>query len=173
MSVRGGKGKYADDPAIAARDAAAAELRSRHYTYDQIAIDLGLSNRTHARQCVERAMKRVVQEAADEVRVQELERLDRYARAAEEVLARAHYAHSAGRLITMKDADGVPQPVLDDGPVMAALDRLVKIQDRRARLLGLDAPVKAEVTTRSETDAAIAELAAELGLGQSAPVPQE
>lgn len=170
--VRDGKGRYADSPATAERDAKAADLRSRHFTYQHIADKLGFAHRDGAREAVVRAMQRVVREAADEVRVQELERLDRYARKAEEVLDRAHYAHSAGRLITMKDEAGESRPVLDDGPVMAALDRLVKIQDRRARLLGLDAPTRVEATVRSETDAAIAELAEQLGL-QPGPVPAE
>jgi hypothetical protein len=33
----------------------------------------------------------------------------------------------------------------DDAPVLAAVDRLLRIQERRAKLLGLDAPVRADV----------------------------
>ncbi|MFC6575537.1 hypothetical protein ACFQBS_02020 [Planomonospora parontospora] len=36
---------------------------------------------------------------------------------------------------------------LDHGAVLAAMDRVLKIMDRRARLLGLDAPARHEVLT--------------------------
>jgi hypothetical protein len=36
-------------------------------------------------------------------------------------------------------------PLLDDAPVLAAVDRLLKVQERRAKLLGLDVPVKRQV----------------------------
>jgi hypothetical protein len=37
------------------------------------------------------------------------------------------------------------EPVLDDAPVLAAIDRLLRIQERRARLLGLDAPTRSRI----------------------------
>jgi hypothetical protein len=49
-------------------------------------------------------------------------------------------------------------------PVLQAIDRLLKIQERRARLLGLDAPTQHRVNVLSEDaiDAEIARLEAEL-----------
>ncbi|GAA2395473.1 hypothetical protein GCM10010404_61300 [Nonomuraea africana] len=38
--------------------------------------------------------------------------------------------------------DGRGEPLEDDAPVLAAIDRMLKIQERRAKLLGLDIPVK-------------------------------
>ena len=35
-------------------------------------------------------------------------------------------------------------PVIDDGPVLQAISTLLRVADRRARLLGLDAPAKVE-----------------------------
>jgi hypothetical protein len=55
-------------------------------------------------------------------------------------------AYSNGRPIV--DEDGVI--VRDAGPRMAALDRIVKVEDRLAKLLGLDAPVKADVTVNEQ-----------------------
>ncbi|WP_188195602.1 hypothetical protein [Nonomuraea sp. SYSU D8015] len=37
-------------------------------------------------------------------------------------------------------------PLVDDGPKLAAIDRLLKIQARRAALLGLDAEKKVSVS---------------------------
>jgi hypothetical protein len=61
-----------------------------------------------------------------------------------------HYEVSAsGRVAT--DEDG--RPLLDDKPKLAAIDRLLKIQDRRAKLLGLDSAQKVEVLTLDALDA--------------------
>jgi hypothetical protein len=77
-----------------------------------------------------------------------------------QVLQRTHVVVSQGRVV--KDDNGVPIP--DDAPVLAATDRLLKIQERRAKLLGLDMPTrsKVEVLTESTVDAAIAALEAEI-----------
>jgi hypothetical protein len=40
----------------------------------------------------------------------------------------------------------IMDPIIDDAPVLAAIDRLVKIEDRMSKLLGLDAPVQSEVS---------------------------
>ena len=64
-------------------------------------------------------------------------------------------AYSNGRPIY--DEDGTM--VRDFGPRMAAADRLVKINERVAKVLGLDAPVKADVTV-SEQESQSAEAAA-------------
>ena len=74
---------------------------------------------------------------------------------------------SQGRLIYLGDD---PQPLADDAPVLAAVDRLLKIQERRARLLGLDQPTKSTVThAAADVDAAVAELARELALRDTPP----
>lgn len=64
-------------------------------------------------------------------------------------------AYSNGRPII--DDDG--KIVRDFGPRMAAADRLVKINERVAKVLGLDAPVKADITV-SEQENQLAETAA-------------
>ena len=62
-------------------------------------------------------------------------------------------AYSNGRM--MLDADG--QPILETAGRLAALDRVQKAQDRVAKVLGLEAPTKAEVvidSTAAATEAA-------------------
>lgn len=92
-----------------------------------------------------------------------LARLDALEDAAHEVLRREHITVNNGRIIKLDD--GVPLP--DDGPVLAAIDRLVKIEDARLRngealrrILGLDMPVKvdATVTEVSQQDVELQEM---------------
>ena len=93
-------------------------------------------------------------------------RLDRMEAAARTVLERHHITVNNGRIITV---DG--EPLLDDGPVLAAIDRLAKIEDARLknneslrRLFGLDMPVKVDhtVTETTQQDIALQELVTEM-----------
>ena len=73
--------------------------------------------------------------------------------------ARHYVVTQSGKIVLDPETD---QPMLDDGPVLAAIDRLVKILDRVAKLRGLDAPQRLEVLTIDAIDAAIADLNAKL-----------
>ena len=80
-------------------------------------------------------------------------RLDYLEAAARTVLERHHITVNNGRIITV---DG--EPLLDDGPVLSAIDRLAKIEDARLknneslrRLFGLDAPAKVDATVHEVT----------------------
>jgi hypothetical protein len=148
------------------RDARAVELRRQHMNYRQIAAHLGLST-SNAYQAVQRGLADTVAETNDEVRRQEVERLDDLARAALTVLTKTHIVVSQGRVVLDPNTD---EPLIDDGPILQALDRLLKIQERRAKLLGLDAPAKVEVLTLNTIDEEIRRLSAELGV---AGVPTE
>jgi hypothetical protein len=85
-------------------------------------------------------------------------RLDALWVQATKVMTSEHITVSNGRII---EVEGVP--LKDDGPVLSAIDRLLKFMERRAKLLGLDSPSKVEVMTVDAIDRAIAELTAELG----------
>ncbi len=164
--VRGKSGKFIAQLDTAERDAEAARLRVRGQTYQQIADALGYTSEGTAHTAVQRAMKAKPAEVADDVRALEVARLDDlYARALV-VAEREHLAHGNGRVV-YEECPGVRHkghvefghrvdregnaagcrglPVLDDGPLLAAIDRLIKIQDRRAKLLGLDAPTRHSV----------------------------
>ncbi len=80
-------------------------------------------------------------------------RLDRMEAAALKVLERHHVTVNNGRVIMLND-----EPLLDDGPVLAAVDRLVKIEDARERntaalrrVFGIDAPAKVDATVHEVT----------------------
>lgn len=154
MDARDGKGRWTRDPDVAKRDAQAAEMRAAGHTYPQIADTLGFADKSHARKAVEKVLKETVQEPADAVRKIELERLDTLWRAAMGVLERDHLTVSHGKIIRRQVRvdladDGTETPVyedvLDDGPLLNAVDRLLRIQERRARLLGLDSPSRVSV----------------------------
>ncbi|MFD9764733.1 hypothetical protein ACFWXI_14520 [[Kitasatospora] papulosa] len=155
---RGGNGQYFRTLSDAQRDAEAARLRARGLTYQQIADELGWTSRGDAHHAVQRALEATVKEAADEVRAIELDRLDTLYVAAMDVLERQHVTVSNGRVVSLNE-----EPLPDDGPVLAAIDRLLKIQERRSKLLGLDAPSKAAISITPDRLAAIEAMAEELG----------
>ncbi|RKN61873.1 hypothetical protein D7231_31875 [Streptomyces klenkii] len=137
---RNGGGQWVRTPETARRDAEAAALRARGLSYRQIADELGVA-RTTAHEMVERALQAIVQEPAEQVRQLELDRLDHMYRSALGVLERRHVTVSQGRIVKADDGE----PLEDDGPVLQAIDRMLRIQERRARLLGLDAPSRVSV----------------------------
>lgn len=140
-SARGFHGRFTRTKEAAEKDAIACEMRARGMTYREIAAELQVA-RSAAHKMVERALREIIQEPAEEVRRLELERLDALYAAAMDILERHHVTVSHGRIVLGMDGE----PLEDDGPVLQAIDRLLKIQERRARLLGLDAATKTEVS---------------------------
>jgi len=102
-------------------DTEALKLRSRGFTYQQIADSMGVSKQG-AWDRVKRALADIPREAAEEYRALECERLD------------ALLAVATHQALTGKRS-------------LFAIDRCIMIMDRRAKLLGLDAPIKSQVET--------------------------
>lgn len=127
--------------ARAERDAKAVELRRAGMTWDAIARTLGYSDSGHAHGAFRRYMANYPREAVEDLRQLELDRLD-----------------------AMQHA--IWPRVLDatDSNQHWAMDRALKIQDQRSRLMGLNKPVRQEVTvlTESTVDTAIAALKEQL-----------
>lgn len=144
---------------VADREARALDLRRNGATYDQIGQQLGITT-SGAAKIVKRVLDQHVTEALPDVRKLELDRLDQLQVQALLVLRREHYHVSGGKVAL----DQTGRPIRDDGPTLAAIGRLLDIQARRARLLGLDAPTKMDVKvfTVDEMDARIAELESQL-----------
>jgi len=111
------------------------ELRKSGLAYDQIAKRLGVSKGTVSKDLTKALGELLANnvEGAEEVRALELERLD-----------------VALAAIWPKVKKGL----------LGAVDRLVSIQARRAKLLGLDAPTRSEVTGK-DGEALIPELSPE------------
>jgi hypothetical protein len=155
---RSGRGRFTKSIETAKRDAESARLRAEGKTYDQIAEALGFSDRSLARRSVERALAAAVREPADELRQLELIRLDALWVEAVKVMTTEHITVNNGRVI---EVDGIP--LKDDAPTLQAIDRLLKIMERRAKLVGLDSAAKVEVLSVDALDREIARLTAELG----------
>jgi hypothetical protein len=142
-------------------------MRADGHTYQKIADALGFSHRDLARRSVERALTAIVREPADELRQLEMIRLDALWMQAAKVMTSEHLTVNQGRII--EGPDGLP--LKDDAPVLSAIDRLLKIMERRAKLVGLDAASKVEVLSAEMLDREIAKLSAELGVESDAVVP--
>lgn len=150
-------GRYIRTPENAHRDAEACNLRTQGLTYQQIADRLGWTDKSAAYAAVNRALADITREPAEALLHFEVERLDaelqrlnEYEAEARTVLKNPHIMVNNGRVILHPGTD---EPMEDDAPVLQALDRLVKIEDarrrnaeRRAKLLGLDAEQKVNVS---------------------------
>ncbi|MGP3917668.1 hypothetical protein [Nonomuraea sp. 10N515B] len=143
--TRDGNGRYDRDPDTARRDAEACRLRAQNLTYRQIAAELGVDVHT-AYDAVQRGLRDTLQEPADEVRRLELDRLDELAQKAREVMLATHYLVSQGRVVRLTRGGA---PLEDNGPALQAIDRLLRIQERRARLLGLDSPQRVSIDAQN------------------------
>lgn len=148
----GAGGRFVASPDTAERDAEACRLRSRGMSYPAIAKQLGYADPSGASKAVSRALRVTRQDAAEEVRTMELSRLDDLYERMLAIVERSHPTVSVGKVLDVED----------DGPRMAAVDRLLRIQERRARLLGLDAPQRISVDAEN-LGREIAELLGELG----------
>lgn len=130
-------------------------LRLQNWTQQQIADAVGLSQ-PQVSTILADLIKVRDEDAADTLRAIEVGKLDILEAAMTDVLRRQHLTIQGGKVVreTHVDEDGTErlgEPYLDDGPAMAAVDRLLRIAQRRAALLGLDSPVKLERTSYDYT----------------------
>ncbi|MDR3079836.1 MAG: hypothetical protein LBV60_02715 [Streptomyces sp.] len=149
----------AERAATAERRAKLVEYRRRKVPYSQIYEELGYSSPEAASKDFHRTLEENLagQHASVEVyREEQLVELDYLAEEAHKILRARHYVVTASGRIVEDPETG--QPLVDDGPVLAAIDRLVKILDRIAKLRGLDAPQRMEVMTIDAIESAIADL---------------
>ena len=139
MSTHNGFVKSEED---AQNQREAMELFSAGLTYQKVADSLGVSKST-AWERVQAALRAIPAEAVNQYRKVEMERLD------------------ALLEVTLKKA------LSEDKGFLFAVDRALAIMDRRAKLLGLDAPIRTqtEVTTYdgNSIEARVAELRSALG----------
>ncbi|MGW4129480.1 hypothetical protein [Amycolatopsis japonica] len=128
----------------AEKRAAAYQLKLRGYSDRAAGAELGVSHTTIQNWTKQQADEIVLPLAA-ELRKVQLERLGEMRQAALEVLARLHYTVSHGKVVTMAG-----EPLEDDGPKLQAIDRLLRIEERISKLMGTDAPTRAEIEARVE-----------------------
>jgi hypothetical protein len=144
--LKGPNGKFIASDETAQLDAYAARLRRRSMTYEAIGLEMGEDEST-VRGRVLRCLDAVRREPAAALVALELDKLDAIEREALAVLETFHYVVSDGRVVSYAQTEGAePTPLKDSGPVLAALDRLLKTSDARRKLLGLDAASKVDVS---------------------------
>lgn len=136
-------------------DARACELRSRGWSYRQIADELGDASVRTAYERVQRSIERIVQEPAEQARQFELDRLDARWRHLDELQAKTqtvldahHVVIQHGKVVYSETGD----PFEDHGPVLDAVKTMLsidaerdRIQVRRSKYLGLDAAGKLQL----------------------------
>lgn len=105
------------DANAAQRAATATSLRARRLTYQAIAEQCGYGSASACRKAIQRELQRVVVTNVDELRREELAMLDKLHTECWDLAMDKGYK---GRLF--------------------AVDRLLAISERRAKLLGMDAP---------------------------------
>lgn len=178
--TRDGNGRFTRTPSTARRDAEAAALRAKGRTFDQIATEMKFSSRAKAYEAVMRAYADIPYEQVEEARRLDLERIDRLIEQAWAVMEREHLTVSQGRVVgkqigwqrdddgsILRDAEGAPIPeyqdILDDGPLLAAIREIRGLLERRAKIIGYEAPTKHEILTIDAIDAEIRALKEQLG----------
>lgn len=109
------------------REERALDLSALGYSYERIARELGYAHRRSAKAAVDRALARIPMEAAKRLREIELHTIDLAQRSIAKQILAGH---------------------------LGAIDRLIKLMDHRAKLLGLYEP---------QPDTGVAEVAAVLG----------
>ena len=125
-------------PELVDKEVKVLELRRAGLTWQRIAEETGYADHTGAYAAYKRAIKRTQQQPADELRETELDRVDR--------LQLALW----------------PKAMKGDN---ASINTIVRLMERRARLLGLDTPIKIQqdITTWTgdeSIDRAVRDLAA-------------
>jgi hypothetical protein len=130
------------------KEAEAARLRAEGLDYDAIADRLGYRDRSGAHKAARRALADVVRHSTDEARLLAMQRLDAL----------------RVRLVGIATDDTVAPR-----DQVAALRALLAVEEREAKLLGLDAAA-APVVTGDILDAEIARLTREIGALDALPV---
>lgn len=161
--------------AINIRRIEAVKMRLDGATHDEIAAALGYRSKGAVSQDISRHMAALAAEPTAELRALEVARMDAtLVRLKEredrvlEVRDAKHITVNNGRIIMVPGPPGEPDvPLLDDEPVLRATTLLLGIekqradtQQRRAKLLGLNAPTKVTVITDAALDEELAREAA-------------
>lgn len=107
-------------------------------TFREISAQTGISTAT-AHRLFQAGLKLIPAQSVQEYREQQLNDLELARNVILGILASYHATVSQGRVVMLDDS-----PIEDHMPVMAAADRLIKITERQAKILGSDA--KQEIT---------------------------
>jgi hypothetical protein len=128
-------------PETQKRDQELYGLRIMGATFQQLGDKYGITQKA-ARDGYLKAVRERENTDVDEVRGDELERLDHVTRTMAGIMSRRHFVTSqTGKIVT--DDQGVP--LVDDGPVISAAALLLRTGESRRKMLGVDKPTQHEV----------------------------
>lgn len=131
-------------PETLERDNRMIRMRIERKTWQEISDALGYAGPAAAHRQWRRRMderKKAVANSADLHLSELLTELDAMAGEAWAVLNREHVLVSNGTVVRDVDQDGeIGGRIRDDGPTLAAIDRLAKVLAQKAKLLGLEKP---------------------------------
>jgi hypothetical protein len=147
----------------------AVELYLGFMSYRKIGVELGVSAPTVCRWIKEMLLEVVPVDAIEEIRQREVDQLDRIANSTENLIM------TMAQVNDTRVTEGEPLMYGPDDFIKANLS-LIRVQERRAKLLGLDKPVIVSHVhkVRSEFDAEIEALVAEFtGGGKVVTQPDE
>jgi hypothetical protein len=179
---RNRNGKFARSLETAQRDHDALALKVKGQSLQTIANELGYASKGAVHDAIRRAFRDLPLPGTEDEKRLDLERIDRLIEAAWEVMEREHVAYSNGQVVRRRtglaelDESGLErlddkgktiplyEEVPDDGPLLASIDRIRSLLERRAKIIGYDAPTRSrvEVITRDMVEDAIVALEAEL-----------
>lgn len=121
-------------------------LRRRGETFEAIGEELGFS-RQRAHAIFKEALASIPAPEVTELRTEERDRLEGLMREAWKVLGKDHIAVSQGRVVLDPESGN---PLLDDGPKLAAIKELRQLSESLRKLYGVDAPVKVDLSGGAE-----------------------
>lgn len=151
---------------IAERRTKAIEMRRVGIPWERIKDECGYSSAGAAAADIYKVLAdrtREMGEATAGLRTIETDKLDAMERVILNIMRKPHILAQQGRVVIDPNTG---QPAEDPGPVFQCIDRLLRIAERRAKLLGIDAPVKAQVEVKAVgIDAEIAGLLAGMAAG--------
>lgn len=145
-----GSRRKLSDLELAERRDKLVTMRSQGHRWDHIAATLGYSDKGAACKDLARALDQRKEQLAltlDQYRQQQLDNLIELRDTAAEVMRRRHLLVQSGKVVHVadpNDPDAPGDPLYDDGPTLAAIDRIAKIDAQIAALLGLNAPTRVE-----------------------------
>lgn len=139
---RGGNGRWIRTQAGRERDTLALEMRSAGRTLQTIADTLGYTSPGNAQRGIHNALAETQAPKVNEARAEMVAQIDHLYGEAMKVLEARHLKINNGEVVQVPDDNGVLHPVEDDAPVLRAIDTINGLMQRKARLLGLDAPAK-------------------------------
>jgi hypothetical protein len=134
----------------AEKQAAVVELVREGNTFREIAEQMGLS-KTYVHRLFHAGVDRIPAENVQAYRERQLADIELARTAVMEVLGGQHVVVQNGRIVApivgRDEETGKPifgDPLEDQGPVLAAVDRLLKLSEREAAILGSDAKKQLE-----------------------------